>query len=98
MLASCGLAVARMGGSRWARPLPSDGQGSGRVLAASVPAGPAHLGTAGPIRVLTLLAFLPAVSTKDLIETCCAAGQQWAIDSDECLDIPESSTESDVCR
>ncbi|XDB63057.1 hypothetical protein AB1E18_016397 [Capra hircus] len=38
------------------------------------------------------------VSTKDLIETCCAAGQQWAIDSDECLDIPESSAESDVCR
>ncbi|XP_068837866.1 fibulin-2 isoform X3 [Capricornis sumatraensis] len=38
------------------------------------------------------------VSTKDLIETCCAAGQQWAIDSDECLDIPESSAEGDVCR
>ncbi|XP_024619200.1 fibulin-2 isoform X3 [Neophocaena asiaeorientalis asiaeorientalis] len=40
----------------------------------------------------------PEVSTKDLIETCCAAGQQWAIDNDECLDIPESGAESDVCR
>ncbi|XP_037379628.1 fibulin-2 isoform X2 [Talpa occidentalis] len=38
------------------------------------------------------------VSTKDLIETCCAAGQQWAIDNDECLEIPESGTEGDVCR
>ncbi|KAM9680660.1 fibulin-2 isoform 1-T1 [Dama dama] len=38
------------------------------------------------------------VSTKDLIETCCAAGQQWAIDNDECLDIPESGAEDDVCR
>lgn len=40
----------------------------------------------------------PEVSTKDLIETCCAAGQQWAIDSDECLGIPESGSEGDVCR
>ncbi|XP_032504199.1 fibulin-2 isoform X6 [Phocoena sinus] len=40
----------------------------------------------------------PEVSTKDLIETCCAAGQQWAIDNDECLDVPESGAESDVCR
>ncbi|XP_057562325.1 fibulin-2 isoform X2 [Hippopotamus amphibius kiboko] len=40
----------------------------------------------------------PAVSTKDLIDTCCAAGQQWAIDNDECLDIPESGAEGDVCR
>ncbi|XP_004692404.1 PREDICTED: fibulin-2 isoform X2 [Condylura cristata] len=40
----------------------------------------------------------PEVSTKDLIETCCAAGQQWAIDNDECLEIPESGTEGDVCR
>ncbi|KAM6216074.1 fibulin-2 isoform 2-T2 [Rhynchocyon petersi] len=40
----------------------------------------------------------PEVSTKDMIETCCAAGQQWAIDNDECVDIPESGTESDVCR
>ncbi|XP_046528467.1 fibulin-2 isoform X2 [Equus quagga] len=38
------------------------------------------------------------VSTKDLIETCCAAGQQWAIDNDECLEIPESGAEGDVCR
>lgn len=98
MPASCGLAVARMGGSRWARPLPSDGWGSGWVPAASVPAGPARLGTAGPLRALTLPALLPTVSTKDLIETCCAAGQQWAIDSDECLDIPESGAEGDVCR
>ncbi|KAM5333868.1 fibulin-2 isoform 3-T3 [Glossophaga mutica] len=40
----------------------------------------------------------PEVSTKDLIETCCAAGQQWAIDNDECLEIPESGAEGDVCR
>lgn len=38
------------------------------------------------------------VSTKDLIETCCAAGQQWAIDNDECLGIPENGAEGDVCR
>ncbi|XP_045407493.1 fibulin-2 isoform X2 [Lemur catta] len=37
-------------------------------------------------------------STKDLIETCCAAGQQWAIDNDECLEMPESGAEGDVCR
>uniref|UniRef100_A0A2K5DCF6 Fibulin-2 n=1 Tax=Aotus nancymaae TaxID=37293 RepID=A0A2K5DCF6_AOTNA len=40
----------------------------------------------------------PEGSTKDLIETCCAAGQQWAIDNDECLEIPESGTEGSVCR
>ncbi|XP_070261991.1 fibulin-2 isoform X1 [Myotis yumanensis] len=40
----------------------------------------------------------PEVSTKDLIETCCAAGQQWAIDNDECLEVPESGAEGDVCR
>nr|XP_055237038.1 fibulin-2 isoform X4 [Gorilla gorilla gorilla] len=40
----------------------------------------------------------PEGSTKDLIETCCAAGQQWAIDNDECLEIPESGTEDNVCR
>lgn len=40
----------------------------------------------------------PEVSTKDLIETCCAAGQQWAIDNDECLEIPESGAEGDTCR
>ncbi|XP_045707696.1 fibulin-2 isoform X1 [Phyllostomus hastatus] len=40
----------------------------------------------------------PEVSTKDLIETCCAAGQQWAIDNDECLEIPESGAEGDICR
>lgn len=37
-------------------------------------------------------------STKDLIETCCAAGQQWAIDNDECQEIPENGAESYVCR
>uniref|UniRef100_A0A2K6FUE4 Fibulin-2 n=1 Tax=Propithecus coquereli TaxID=379532 RepID=A0A2K6FUE4_PROCO len=37
-------------------------------------------------------------STKDLIETCCAAGQQWAVDSDECLEIPESGAEGATCR
>ncbi|XP_077849617.1 fibulin-2 isoform X3 [Macaca mulatta] len=40
----------------------------------------------------------PEGSTKDLIETCCAAGQQWAIDNDECLEIPESGTEGNICR
>lgn len=47
---------------------------------------------------MTLPVLLPTVSTKDLIETCCAAGQQWAIDNDECLEIPESGTEGDACR
>nr|AAH05443.1 Fibulin 2 [Mus musculus]BAE35019.1 unnamed protein product [Mus musculus] len=37
-------------------------------------------------------------STKDLIETCCAAGQQWAIDNDECQEIPENGAQSDICR
>ncbi|XP_007421864.2 fibulin-2 [Python bivittatus] len=37
-------------------------------------------------------------STKDLIETCCAAGQQWAIDNNECTEIPVSGTEGDICR
>ncbi|CAO2605912.1 Fbln2 [Lemmus lemmus] len=40
----------------------------------------------------------PDGSTKDLIETCCAAGQQWAIDNDECQEIPENGAENDVCR
>ncbi|XP_033066667.1 fibulin-2 isoform X2 [Trachypithecus francoisi] len=40
----------------------------------------------------------PEGSTKDLIETCCAAGQQWAIDNDECLEIPDSGTDGNVCR
>ncbi|XP_005364940.2 fibulin-2 isoform X2 [Microtus ochrogaster] len=40
----------------------------------------------------------PVGSTKDLIETCCAAGQQWAVDNDECQEIPENGAESDVCR
>lgn len=37
-------------------------------------------------------------STKDLIETCCAAGQQWAIDNGECMEIPISGTDGDICR
>lgn len=37
-------------------------------------------------------------STKDLIETCCAAGQQWAIDNGECTEIPVSGTDGDICR
>lgn len=49
-------------------------------------------------RVVTLPVLPPTVSTKDLIETCCAAGQQWAIDNDECLEVPESGAEGDVCR
>ncbi|KAM6162139.1 fibulin-2 isoform 2-T3 [Erethizon dorsatum] len=40
----------------------------------------------------------PEGSTKDLIESCCAAGQQWAIDNDECTEMPDSGTEGDVCR
>lgn len=40
----------------------------------------------------------PDGSTKDLVETCCAAGQQWAIDNDECQEIPENGAQSDVCR
>ncbi|XP_062826036.1 fibulin-2 isoform X3 [Anolis carolinensis] len=41
---------------------------------------------------------LPEGSTKDLIETCCAAGQQWAIDNSECAEIPVSGTDGDICR
>lgn len=85
-------------GSRWARPQPSDGQGSGWAPAASRACRTCRPGHGGPLWVLTLPALPPTVSTKDLIETCCAAGQQWAIDNDECLDIPESGAEDDVCR
>uniref|UniRef100_A0A6J0U2R9 Fibulin-2 isoform X1 n=1 Tax=Pogona vitticeps TaxID=103695 RepID=A0A6J0U2R9_9SAUR len=41
---------------------------------------------------------LPEGSTKDLIETCCAAGQQWAIDNNECTEIPISGMDGDICR
>ncbi|KAJ7316816.1 hypothetical protein JRQ81_002978 [Phrynocephalus forsythii] len=41
---------------------------------------------------------VPEGSTKDLIETCCAAGQQWAIDNNECTEIPVSGTDGDICR
>ncbi|XP_077181713.1 fibulin-2 isoform X2 [Paroedura picta] len=41
---------------------------------------------------------LPEGSTKDLIETCCAAGQQWAIDNSECTETPVSGTDGDICR
>ncbi|KAM4651598.1 fibulin-2 [Discoglossus pictus] len=34
--------------------------------------------------------------TKYIIETCCAAGQQWSIDNGECENIPLSASE--VCR
>ncbi|XP_053576991.1 fibulin-2 [Bombina bombina] len=34
--------------------------------------------------------------TKDIIETCCAAGQQWSIDNGECENMPLSTSE--VCR
>ncbi|KAB1264045.1 Fibulin-2 [Camelus dromedarius] len=57
-----------------------------------------HLGTLRLLQVVTLPMLPPTVSTKDLMETCCAAGQQWAIDNDECLEIPESGAEGDVCR
>ncbi|VTJ87897.1 Hypothetical predicted protein [Marmota monax] len=40
---------------------------------------------------------IPEGSTRELVETCCAAGQQWAILRDECTGIPEG-TEGDVCR
>ncbi|XP_041446720.1 fibulin-2 isoform X1 [Xenopus laevis] len=32
-------------------------------------------------------------STKDLVETCCAAGQQWSIDHGECENMPLSASE-----
>ncbi|KAM4722808.1 fibulin-2-like [Rhinophrynus dorsalis] len=35
-------------------------------------------------------------STKDIIETCCAAGQQWSIDNGECDNMPLSGSE--ICR
>ncbi|XP_006901430.1 PREDICTED: fibulin-2 isoform X2 [Elephantulus edwardii] len=40
----------------------------------------------------------PEVSTKDMIEKCCAAGQQRAIYNDDCTDVPEIGLESDICR
>ena len=71
---------------------------SGQVAATSRACRACRPGHGGSLRVLTLPALPPTVSTKDLIETCCAAGQQWAIDNDECLDIPEGGAEGDVCR
>lgn len=37
-------------------------------------------------------------STKELIESCCGAGQQWAIDNGECTEIPVSGVDGDICR
>ncbi|XP_029453365.1 fibulin-2 [Rhinatrema bivittatum] len=39
-----------------------------------------------------------AVSTKDAIETFCAAGQQWAIDNGECMDMPVNEADCVFCR
>lgn len=52
----------------------------------------------GGLKLSYTSSLQPTASTKDLIETCCAAGQQWAIDNDECQGIPENGAESDVCR
>ncbi|XP_058668788.1 fibulin-2 isoform X1 [Ammospiza caudacuta] len=41
---------------------------------------------------------LPEGSTKELIESCCGAGQQWAIDNGECTEIPVSGMDGDICR
>ncbi|XP_061328988.1 fibulin-2 isoform X3 [Pezoporus flaviventris] len=41
---------------------------------------------------------LPEGSAKELIESCCGAGQQWAIDNGECTEIPVSGTDGDICR
>uniref|UniRef100_A0A8B9TUB9 Fibulin-2 n=1 Tax=Anas platyrhynchos TaxID=8839 RepID=A0A8B9TUB9_ANAPL len=41
---------------------------------------------------------LPEGSTKELIESCCGAGQQWAIDNGECTEIPVSGVDGDICR
>ncbi|XP_063282720.1 fibulin-2-like [Pelobates fuscus] len=35
-------------------------------------------------------------SSKDLVETCCAEGQQWSIDNGECENMPLSASED--CR
>ncbi|OXB83061.1 UNVERIFIED_CONTAM: hypothetical protein H355_001404 [Colinus virginianus] len=37
-------------------------------------------------------------STKELIESCCGAGQQWAIDNGECTETPISGVDGDICR
>ncbi|EGV97709.1 Fibulin-2 [Cricetulus griseus] len=67
--------------------------------------GAAPLSRSGPAGFIPSLATdsspadpVKSISTKDLIETCCAAGQQWAIDNDECQEIPQNGAESDVCR
>ncbi|NXR06201.1 FBLN2 protein, partial [Semnornis frantzii] len=41
---------------------------------------------------------VPGGSTKELIESCCGAGQQWAIDNGECREIPVSGVDGDICR
>uniref|UniRef100_A0A669NXT2 Fibulin-2 n=1 Tax=Phasianus colchicus TaxID=9054 RepID=A0A669NXT2_PHACC len=41
---------------------------------------------------------LPEGSTKELIESCCGAGQQWAIDNGECTETPISGADGDICR
>nr|XP_033782229.1 fibulin-2 isoform X2 [Geotrypetes seraphini] len=38
------------------------------------------------------------VSTKDAIESFCAAGQQWAIDNGECMHIQVNEADCGVCR
>ncbi|XP_060040778.1 fibulin-2 isoform X2 [Erinaceus europaeus] len=51
-----------------------------------------------PNSVHSILRGDSQVSTKDLVETCCAAGQQWALDHDECLQMPDSGAQGGVCR
>ncbi|XP_058855984.1 fibulin-2 isoform X1 [Acipenser ruthenus] len=44
---------------------------------------------------------LPAsheVSVKEVVEACCAAGQQWASVNGQCIDMPQSEINTSVCR
>ncbi|XP_041129580.1 fibulin-2-like isoform X2 [Polyodon spathula] len=44
---------------------------------------------------------LPAsheVSVKEVVEACCASGQQWASHNGQCIDMPQSEINTSVCR
>ncbi|RXM93878.1 Fibulin-2 [Acipenser ruthenus] len=38
------------------------------------------------------------VSVKEVVEACCAAGQQWASVNGQCIDMPQSEINTSVCR
>uniref|UniRef100_A0A8B9GDP6 Fibulin-2 n=1 Tax=Amazona collaria TaxID=241587 RepID=A0A8B9GDP6_9PSIT len=61
---------------------------------------PKHMEEAkpNPFHINNVGCVFYAGSTKELIESCCGAGQQWAVDNGECTEIPVSGMDGDICR